>query len=258
MKRKLIAAVLFCAANSPTAALADDTMEISIVTPTRLAQSPGKTIADTTVVSADDIRKSQAPDLTTVLREVVGIEVSQPGGTGKPAGLFLRGSNSDQVLVLVDGVRMSSATLGTTSVDQIMLDQVDHIEVVRGNVSSLYGSEAIGGVIQIFTKHGRGAPAANVSVGIGSQGTRRASAGIGGSEDGTDFSVQASSFRTLGVSALNPALVPAANPDRDGYRNNSISANMGHAFNADHRVSASLFGSYGNNQYDTDSACRPT
>lgn len=250
MKRKLIAAALFGAAATSFPALADDTMEISIVTPTRTAQSPDKTIADTTVITADDIRKSQAPDVPTLLRDVVGVEVSQPGGAGKPAGLFLRGTNSDQVLVLVDGVRMNSATLGTTAVDQLMADQIERIEVVRGNVSSLYGSEAIGGVIQIFTKHGHGAPAANASVGVGSQGTRRVSTGIGGSEDGTDFSVQASSSRTDGVSAINPALVPTANPDRDGYRNNSLSANLGHAFNADHRISASLFGSNGNNQYD--------
>ncbi len=250
MKRKLIAAALLGVALSPFPAYAEDPMEISIVTPTRLAQSPDKTIADSTVIGADEIRKSQAPDLTTLLRNVVGIEVSQPGGTGKPAGLFLRGSNSDQVLVLVDGVRMNSATLGTTAVDQIMLDQVDHIEVVRGNVSSLYGSEAIGGVIQIFTKRGHGATAVNASAGMGSLGTRRFSAGVGGSQEGTDASVQVSSFKTDGVSALNPVLVPTANPDHDGYRNNSISANLGHAFNADHRISASLFGSYGNNQYD--------
>ncbi|HEY5993452.1 MAG TPA: TonB-dependent receptor [Gallionellaceae bacterium] len=251
MKQKLIAAALFGAAFLPYSAYADDTMEISIVTPTRLSQSPAKTLADTTVISKEEIRKSQAPDVPTLLSTVVGVEVSQPGGAGKGASLYLRGTNSTQVLVLVDGVRMSSATSGTTAVDQIMLDQVDHIEVVRGNVSALYGSEAIGGVIQIFTKRGSGATAVNASAGVGSLGTRRFSAGVAGSENGTDVSVQASTFTTKGVSALNPALVPAANPDRDGYRNNSLSANVGHAFNADHRISASLFGSYGNNQYDS-------
>ncbi len=251
MKQKLIAAALFGAAFLPYSAYADDTMEISIVTPTRLSQSPAKTLADTTVISKEEIRNSQAQDVPTLLRNVVGVEFSQPGGTGKPAGIFLRGTNSDQVLVLVDGVRMNSATLGTTAVDQLMLAQVDHIEVVRGNVSSLYGSEAIGGVIQIFTKRGQGAPAANVNAGMGNHGTRSLSTGIGGSEQGTDFSVQLSTFKTNGVSALNPALVPNANPDRDGYRNNSVSANLGHAFSADHRISASLFGSAGNNQYDS-------
>jgi vitamin B12 transporter len=252
MKRKFYAAALLAAAlSSPCPAQADESMEIDVVTPTRTAQAAGKAIADTTVITADDIRKEHAPDVPTLLRNVAGVEISQPGGIGKPASVYMRGTNSDQVLVLVDGVRINSATTGTTAIDQLMTDQIDHIEVVRGNVSSLYGSEAIGGVIQIFTKHGHGAPAFNASAGVGSLGTRRAAAGVGGAEGGTDFNVQVSTFRTDGVSALNPALVPTANPDRDGYRNNSISANVGHAFSADHRISASLFGSNGNNQYDS-------
>jgi vitamin B12 transporter len=257
MKYPLFAAAVLGAALSPSPGFADEpsgvsgeSMEILVETPTRTAEKAGKTIADTTVITAEDIRKSQAPDLPTLLRDVVGVEISQPGGMGKPASVYLRGSNSDQVLVLVDGVRMNSATLGTTAIDQLMASQIDHIEIVRGNVSSVYGSEAIGGVIQIFTKHGHGAPAVHASAGVGSLGTRQASAGIGGKEGGTDFNVQFSTFRTDGVSALNPAIFPGANPDRDGYRNNSVSANVGHAFSPDHRISASLFGSNGNNQYD--------
>ena len=251
MKRQLVAAALFGAAIIPFSACADDTMDIGIVTPTRMPQSPGKTLADTTVLGPEEIRNSQAPDVSTLLRSVTGVEISQPGGTGKPAGIFLRGTNSTQALVLVDGVRVNSATTGATAVDQLMLDQIERVEVVRGNVSSVYGSEAIGGVIQIFTKHGHGAPVTNASAGFGSQGTQRFSAGIAGAGEGTDFSLQLSSFKTDGFSALNPVVVPAANPDRDGYRNSSVSANVGHAFSADHRISATLFGSNGKNQYDS-------
>ncbi len=250
MKHIVITAALFGAITFSFSAYADTPMELSIVTPTRMPQAMDKTIADTTVLNEEDIRKSGAADVPTILRDVAGVEFSQNGGTGKSSGLYLRGTDSTHVLILVDGVRINSATTGTTALDQLMLDQVERIEVVRGNVSSLYGSEAIGGVIQIFTKRGRGALAANVSTGVGSQGTRRLSTGFGGAADGTDFHVQLSTFRTDGVSALNPALVPGANPDRDGYRNNSMSANVGHAFNPDHRVSAALFGSNGNNQYD--------
>jgi len=252
MKQKLlIAGALLGALSLPFTAYADTPMELLIVTPTRMPQPLDQTIADTTVLTQQDIRNSGAPDVPTILRDVAGVEFSQNGGTGKSSSIYLRGMDGAHVLVLLDGVRINSATLGTTALDQLMLDQVERIEVVRGNVSSLYGSEAIGGVIQIFTKRGHGATAANASIGAGSQGTRRLSAGIGGSADGTDFSVRLSAFKTDGVSALNPALAPNANPDRDGYRNNSLSANLGHAFNADHRISASLFGSYGNNQYDS-------
>jgi len=257
VRNKLIAALLCAVVPAFEAAAADagtdtgnEPMEIMVVTP-RVKQPLSQSLSSTTVISAEDIRNAQAPDVPTILRDVAGVEVSQPGGIGKPASLFLRGTNSNHVLVLVDGVRVNSATTGTTSIDQLMPDQIDHIEVARGNLSSLYGSEAIGGVVQIFTKKGHGAPAANVSAGFGNQGTRKAAAGFGGSSDATDFNLQLSTFKTDGVSALNPAINPGANPDRDGYRNNSLSANVGHAFNADHRLSATVFGSIGNNQYDS-------
>lgn len=252
-KNRLFAAML-CAVPSVVQAATDETLGEVVVTATRLKQPLNQSLSSVTVINEQDIRDSQAPDVPTILRNVAGVETDPSGGTGKTTGLFLRGTDSNHVLVLIDGVRVNSATGGTTAVDQLMLDHVERIEVVRGNVSSLYGSEAIGGVVQIFTKHGHDAPAANVSVGFGNQGTRRLSAGYGGAVDGTDFSVQLSSFKTDGVSALNPALALNVNPDLDGYRNNSLSANVGHALNNDHRVSASLFGSNGNNQYDTGGA----
>ena len=247
---RILVAIL-CAASSLVHAAADDKLAELVVTATRLEQPLNQSLSSTTVITGQDIRDSQATDVPTILRSVAGVEIDQGGGIGKTAGLFLRGTDSTHALVLVDGVRINSATTGYTAFDQLMLDQVERIEVVRGNVSSVYGSEAIGGVVQIFTKHGRGAPAVNISAGLGSQGTRRLSTAFSGAADGTDFSVQLSTFRTSGTSSLNPALVSTANPDLDGYRNNSLSVNVGHAFNADHRISASLFGSNGNNQYDS-------
>ena len=249
MKQQKLLAAILCAVTPLSYAAAENLDEV-VVTATRIAQPLKQSLSSTTVITQEDIRNSQAPDMPTILRNVAGVELSQNGGLGKTSGLFLRGTDSTHVLVLLDGVRINSATTGMSAIDQLMLDQVERIEVVRGNVSSLYGSEAIGGVVQIFTKRGHGAPAANVSASMGSHGTQRFSAGFGGVADSTDFSVQLSTFRTDGVSALNPALVTNANPDRDGYRNNSLSASVGHAFNADHRISATLFGSNGNNQYD--------
>lgn len=251
MKRNLLTVALIGAIPLPFPAHAETScLDEVVVTASRMPLSLDQTVAHTTVLNEQEIRKSSAPDVPTILRNVAGVELSQNGGPGKPSFMYLRGTDSTHVLVLLDGVRINSATTGTTALDQLMLDQVERIEVVRGNVSSLYGSEAIGGVVQIFTRHGHGAPAANVSVGMGSQGTQRLSAGFGGVVDTTDFSVQLSTFKTDGVSTLNPALIPNANPDRDGYRNNSLSASAGHAFNADHRISATLFGSDGDNQYD--------
>lgn len=250
MKHKLITTALFGAFAIPCLAFADDSTEIMIVTPTRTSQSPDKTISDTTVLSSKDIQDSQAPDLPSLLKDVAGIEIVQTGGIGHQSSLFMRGTNSDHVLVLVDGVRIDSATTGTTALDQLMLDQIDHIEIVRGNASSLYGSSAIGGVIQIFTKHGAGKPSFTANVGAGSYNTKRAAAGFGGQSGSTNFDLQLSRFKTDGVSAINPVLVPTANPDQDGYSNTSLSASVRHAFNSDHSLSASAFQSRGNIQFD--------
>lgn len=249
----LLAAIL--SALSPLVSAADNEIPGEIVvTATRIEQPLNKTLSSTTVITKEDIKNSQATDVATILRSVAGVEISQNGGTGKSAAVFMRGSNSTQVLVLLDGVRINSATYGTTSIEQLMLDQIERIEVVRGNVSSLYGSDAIGGVIQIFTKHGHGAPAFNVSEGVGSHGTQRLAAGLGGSVEGNDFNIQASRFNTEGVSSMNPAIKPKnINPDNDGYDNTSVSANVRHAFNADHSLSASIFNSQGSNQYDSAS-----
>ncbi len=250
MKQKLISVALFSAITFPLAAHAETPMELLIVTPTRMAQSLDKTIADTSVLTEQDIRKSGAPDVPTLLRSLAGVEVVQSGGLGTQSSTFMRGTNSSHVLVLLDGVRINSATTGTTALEHIMLDSIERIEVVRGNVSSLYGSEAIGGVIQLFTKQGRGASAFNASVGVGSHGTKRLAAGLSGSVDATSYSVNVGKVKTDGVSAVNTDIAPTANPDKDGYDNTTLNAQVKHAINADHQLSASLFSTRGDSQYD--------
>lgn len=250
MKKVLITVALFGAITFPFLAHAETPMELVIVTPTRMPQSLDKTIADTTVLSEQDIRKSGASDVPTLLRSLAGVEVVQSGGLGKQSSTFMRGTNSSHVLVLLDGVRINSATTGTTALEHIMLDSIERIEVVRGNVSSLYGSEAIGGVIQLFTKRGRGAPAFNASAGLGSHGTKRLSAGFSGNADATSFSVNVGKVKTDGVSAINTSIAPTANPDKDGYDNTTFNARVQHAINADHQLSASLFSARGDSSYD--------
>ena len=251
MKQKKLVAAILCAVAPLAYADSDDTpLEIRVVTGTRIEQPLQKSLSHTTVITHQDIEQSQAVDVPSVLRNLAGVEFYQSGGVGKQSSLFLRGTNSSHVLILLDGVRINSATTGATAIDQLMLDQVDHIEVVRGNASSLYGSEAIGGVIQIFTRQGRGEPALNASTGIGSHNTQRAAAGFGGEVDNTAFNVQVSRFRTDGISAINPSIVPTVNPDSDGYDNTSLSGSVRHQFSADNSLAASVFQSQGNVQFD--------
>ncbi|MDD2700393.1 MAG: TonB-dependent receptor [Sideroxydans sp.] len=248
MKQHNLIAALLCAAS--TLATAQDDLDEVVVTATRNEQHLTQTLLHTTVISQRDIQSSGATDVPTLLRSLAGVEIYQSGGIGKQSSLFMRGTNSSHTLVLLDGVRINSATTGTTAIDQLMLDQVERIEVVRGNVSSLYGSEAIGGVIQIFTKRGKGKPSFNSSVGAGSQNTQRASAGFGGAVVDTTFNVQVSKYRTDGVSAINPALANNVNSDKDGYDNTSASVNVGYDFNADHHASVSYFETTGDAQFD--------
>src|SRR5450631_2031308 len=250
MKQKIITIALFGAIALPFAAYAETPMELLIVTPTRMPQSLDKTIPDTTVLNEQDIQNSGAPDVPTLLRSLAGVEVVQSGGLGTVSSTFMRGTNSDHVLVLLDGVRINSATTGTTALEHIMLDRIERIEVVRGNVSSLYGSEAIGGVIQLFTKRGHGAPAFNASAGLGSHGTQRLAAGFSGSTDSDSYSVNVGRVKTDGVSAIKPEMVANIQPDKDGYDNTSLSVNERHAFNLEHALSVSAFISRGESQYD--------
>ena len=217
MKRKTITLALFGAISFPCTAFADTPdMEEIVVTATRMPQALDKSIADTTVLNEKDIKNSGAPDVETLLRSVTGIEIVQSGGLGSQSSIFMRGTNSNQVLVLLDGVRIDSATTGSTALEHIMLDSIERIEIVRGNVSSLYGSEAIGGVIQLFTKQGHGAPSFNASAGVGNEGTRHMSAGFSGAVQDTSFSVNAARVKTDGVSAMNPQIMTNANPNNNG------------------------------------------
>src|SRR5690606_3935025 len=129
------------------------------------------------VIEREEIERSQARDLIELLRGRAGIDVGNTGGRGKLSSLYIRGTESDHVLVLVDGVKMNSATAGMPAFQDLPLAQIERIEIIRGPRSSLYGSEAIGGVIQVFTRDG-GAPglSRHARVGAGSHGAREASA----------------------------------------------------------------------------------
>ena len=227
----------------------------TVVTASRSEQPLSDALPHTTVISRADIERSQAPDAVTLLRREAGIEITQNGGPGTSASLFMRGASSSQTLVLIDGVRVSSATLGTTQIDQLMVDQIDHIEIVRGNVSALYGSDAIGGVVQIFTRSGKGhAPLANAEIEYGARNTKRAQAGINGSlgERGdTSFAVSVSEFKTNGFSAINPLQATNANPNDNPYTNKSVSAQLSHRFSADWQAGLTYFQTWGDVSYDS-------
>lgn len=187
-----------------------------LITATRTPQAARDIISDTLSIGPEEIARSGAGSITELLQRQRGIEVSRNGGPGTNASVFLRGSNGNQVIVLIDGVRIGSASSGAAAWNAIPLSAVDHIEVVYGPLSTLYGADAIGGVVQIFTKNGHGSPAIDAGVLAGTYGTRSGTAGIAGSAGAFNYALSAGKERSGGFSATLPAS-SSYNSDDDGY-----------------------------------------
>lgn len=251
--------ICFCASSATAATDAADLDEI-VVTASRLRQPLTHSIRHGTVIDEKAIRASLAPDLPTLLRQQAGIEITQTGGIGTQSSLFLRGANSNQTLVLLDGQRIDSATTGATALDQIMLADIERIEIVRGNVSALYGSSAIGGVVQIFTKKGAGQPGGALRASLGSYGTHTLSGGYGGQFGATRLHLSLAHRDSDGFSAVRSPFIPTiynplapfapADSDRDGYRNTTLTLNVAHDLAAGHTLSALGRFSRGRVEYD--------
>ncbi|NML14929.1 TonB-dependent receptor domain-containing protein [Azohydromonas caseinilytica] len=242
-----IARAADAAAQPVTVAQADLSAQPVVVTATRLPQPVAQTLADVRVIDAQQIRNAGAMSLTEVLQLHGGAEISSNGGAGQNSSVFLRGTNSNHVVVLVDGVRIGNVSDGTTAFEHLPLNQIDRIEVLRGPASSLYGADAIGGVIQIFTKQGEHTSA---RVGLGSQQTREASASVGRRFGDTSVSLRAGYEKTDGINATNPASGFYYNPDRDGYRNANLGATVAHDWAAGHTLTARAWGSEGLARFD--------
>jgi len=243
MQSRILALAVAGLLSAPALAHAEAATDLDevVVTATRTRVALIDSLFPAQVIDHDEIVRSQARSLPDLLRGRAGIDIGNQGGPGKLGNVFMRGSEADQVLVLVDGVRVGSVTAGLTAFQDLPVDQIDRIEIVRGPRSSLYGSEAIGGVIQIFTRRDDGAFTPRLRVGIGSHGLREASAGIGGGSKRGWFGADVAYQSTDGINACRgTASAPGApfgagcfvdEPDRDGYRNSSVNLRGGvHAF----------------------------
>ena len=207
-----------------------------VVTANRVPQAADTVVADLVVIDAEQIARAGPIGLAELLQRHAGAELSVTGGPGQPSGVFLRGTNTSHVVVLVDGVRINSATTGTTALEHVPLAQIDRIEVLRGPASSLYGSDAIGGVIQIFTRTPDGI-SAGVSAGSDHRGEVRA--GIGRTAGDWSWSLNAGALDVRSFSATNAAADPVFlfNPDDDPYRNKNANGAVQWRWADGHRVS---------------------
>lgn len=239
-------AVLF----TSVAAAADDTLAPVVVTASRSAETTDQTLAPVSVITRAEIERRQPRDLLELLRTQPGIDLARNGGPGQQTSLFLRGTNSDHTLVLIDGVRASSITTGGFAWQHLTPSQIERIEIVRGPRASLYGSDAIGGVIQIFTRRSEGP---TLSIGAGSDRTFQGEAGYGGSHGIHTFSLHAAAENSDGFSATNPDIGFGHDPDDDGYRNRSLSGRWQADFSKALSLSAAFWHSEGDIQFDEGS-----
>ena len=210
-------------AQTDTYALLNET----VVTATRVETRTDAVLSDVVVIDADVLERSAGRSLSEVLSRNAGLQMSANGGLGKQSGVFVRGTETRHVLLLVDGVRYGSSTAGSASLDNIPLGIIDRIEVLKGPASALYGSDAVGGVVQIFTRRGAKGFHPNASVTLGSFGHRAASAGLSGGTDTFTYALNAGTVRETGFSATNPRVASNGhNPDDDGFDQDSVSASM--------------------------------
>ena len=245
----LAAGALALIAAFPVSVFAADADAI-VVTATRQAQRTNELLADVSVITREEVEAAGQTTLSELLARQPGVEAATSGAPGSASSVFIRGANSEHTLVLIDGMRVNSATLGTTSLSRIPLSQVERIEIVRGPASALYGSEAIGGVIQIFTKQGGGPSAVNLEAAYGTYNTSKLSAGMSGEKDGLRYSVQANFDNTDGFSNVRNPRNGAYNPDRDGFSNAALTGNLAYRFNKDHELGVNVLHSDGRNRYD--------
>ena len=238
------------------AAVAATDLDQVVVTGTRTDVAIEDSLVPVQVIDRATIERSQATSLPALLQGRAGINLTRQGGPGKLTSLFLRGTESDHVLVLVDGLRIGQATNGMSMLQDLPIDQIERVEIVRGPRSSLYGSEAVGGVIQIFTRAAEPGLRREASLGVGSNRLRHAAVGLSNRGARGWVSARAGYQETDGIDACRGTAAGwgagcfADEPDRDGYRNVSVNLRGGLEMAEGLEVDAHLLQANNFNEYD--------
>lgn len=232
-------------------AQAVETTDTVVITATRTAQPLSRVLADISVLDREAIVRSGADSVADLLARLPGIEFARNGGPAGVTSVFIRGAESRHTAVFVDGLRIDSQATGGAPWELLPLDQIERIEVLRGPAAAVYGSDAVGGVVQLFTRRGRGGWQGNVALSAGSRDTVQASAALGGMAGATDYALSASQGRSRGFSARVDA---GSNPDDDGWRRGSVQGRVGMRLAPGQRIEAALLASNLWGRYDGFSA----
>ena len=224
-----------------------------VVTPARLPQLEQDVVGDFTVISQTEISRAGQSSVAEILARQPGLEFYNNGGPQTGTGVSIRGAGFNHTLVLINGMRINSSIIGGTNWNAINPASIERIEIIRGAASSLYGSDAIGGVINIITKQGgpNQEPELYGSIGYGTYRTFKSDLGVQGSHEGLHYGLNASYSRSTGFNATNKnAPFGIYHPDNDGYHDHSFSGSLAYDFNADHSLGATFFNSYINGDFD--------
>ena len=221
-----------------------------MVTATRVEQPLADVLSSVSVITRADIERSQAQSLADLLQGEAGFEFARNGGPGAVTSFFLRGQNSINSVIVVDGVRSSVDQIGSLLVIDIPLQQIERVEILRGNASALYGDAAVGGVISITTVTGKGKAQAYGSVGLGTSNTRQLQAGYAGGFEGVRLNLNLGQSASDGFSAIDSAKRASANPDKDGYTSNFFALNLDRNMDADTAVGLRFKFSSSSDDYD--------
>ncbi|CRL50354.1 TonB-dependent receptor domain-containing protein [Pseudomonas sp. URMO17WK12:I11] len=220
-----------------------------LITANRQVEARNDSSAANTVFTREDIDRLQPNSITDLLSRVPGVQVAQTGGRGSLPGVYIRGTQSAQSLVLVDGQRIGNSTSGDSNLQHINIEQVERVEVLRGSRSVIYGSDAIGGVIQIFTRRGdEQGLQPRLHVGFGSNQTWERSLGLSGGDDKTRFNLGASLNETAGINRTHQSY--PSDSDHDEYRNQSVSFSISHALTDDLEIGANVLDNRGKSEFD--------
>ena len=250
MKRLCLALLLLPCADL-LADTRDQALKLSdvVISANRQVQARNDSSAANTVFTRADIDRLQPTSVTDLLSRVPGVQVAPTGGRGSLPGVFIRGTKSAQSLVLVDGQRIANTTSGDSGLQYLNVDQIERVEVLRGSRSVIYGSDAIGGVIQVFTRrNAEQGLQPRLKLGFGSNQTWERSLGLSGGDEHTRFNLGASLDETAGINASHASF--PSDGDHDAYRNQSISLNLSHSFSDELEVGFNLLDNRGKSEYD--------
>ncbi len=249
--KHLYLALLLLPSSELLAATRDDALKLPdvVISANRQVQARNDSSAANKVFTRDDIDRLQPTSLTDLLSRVPGVQIAPTGGRGGLPGVYIRGTKSAQSLVLVDGQRIANTTSGDSGLQYLNVDQIERVEVLRGSRSVIYGSDAIGGVIQVFTRrNAEQGLQPRLKLGFGSNRAWERSLGLSGGDEHTRFNLGASLDETAGINSTHQSF--PSDGDHDAYRNQSISLNLSHAFNDALEVGFNLLDNRGKSEYD--------